>query len=54
MKKVFSILLVLVLAFSLFGCGEGEVTPSEAPTAPTSESPTEAPTENPTAKPLTL
>ena len=49
MKKFLSVLLVLVLTFSLFGCGEGEVSP-EVPT----EEPTAAPTESPTEAPLTL
>ncbi len=48
MKRLFSVLLVFVLAFSLFGCGEGETTPA------TSEVPTVAPTEVPTPTPISL
>ena len=57
MKKVLSVILVLVLIFSLFGCGEGEVpseVPTEVPTAATSDVPTEAPTVAPTEKPVTV
>lgn len=53
MKKILSILLVLILALSLFGCGEGEEIP-EVPTEASTEVPTEIPTEVPTEKPFTL
>ena len=53
MKKIISLLLVLVMAFGLVACGASEPAPTEAPAteapvateAPATEAPTEAPTE---------
>ena len=53
MKKIISLLLVLVMTFGLVACGASEPAPTEAPAteapvateAPATEAPTEAPTE---------
>ena len=59
MKKIISLLLVLVMAFGLVACGASEPAPTEAPStespAPTEAPATEAPaTEAPTEPVLTI
>lgn len=53
MKKVISLLLVLVMAFSLMACGTTAETPAptEAPAEPASKAPVETPAETPAEAP---
>ena len=51
MKKVFALILALVMALSLFACGQKAPADEAAPTAP-ADMPEEAPQENPADEPV--
>lgn len=53
MKKVLSLMLVLVVFFTLTGCASKEPTPTSKPASLITTAPTDAPTEKATAKPTT-